>query len=207
MLNLRRYIAHIELVHARDRLTAANWDGLLVPACTHPDAELVHWLLEHGARPHRQLKKLMTMTVGSREQRLPWIDHRIVVLEVLARFCSAEDTHLSEALAAACASGNIGPAAWLVEHGADIHFTSWNAFRRAKVDCLTNAEVYGERTGDLSLYRCSSPGTRTGRRSATGAGSTESRPAARNTMLEERGSRNHFLGGFGTRDLPVDKGF
>ena len=166
MLNLRRYVykrpqdqttaevcAHIESVHARDRLTASNWDSLLVPACTHPDAELVRWLVEHGARPDKQLKTLMTMTVGSREQRLPWIDRRIAVLGVLSPFCSAEDTHLSEALAAACGSGNIGPAAWLIEHGADIHFTSWNAFRHAKVDCLTHAETYGERTGDLSLYR------------------------------------------------------
>ena len=85
-------------------------------------------------------------SVQARERRLPWIDRRIAVLEVLSPFCSSEDAHLSEALAAACGSGNIGPAAWLIEHGADIHFTSWNAFRHAKVDCLTNEETYGERT-------------------------------------------------------------
>ena len=108
-------------------------------------------------------------SVQARERRLPWIDRRIAVLEVLPPFCSSEDAHLTEALAAACGSGNIGPAAWLIEHGADIHLTSWNAFRHAKVDCLTNAETYGERTGDLAS---SSPGTRTGRHWATGASST-----------------------------------
>jgi hypothetical protein len=145
--------AHIEKVHSQLRLTPANWDTLLVPACTHPDAALLRWLVDHGARPHKQLTKLMTMTVGSQERRLAWIDRRIEVLEALVQFVPEGDTEpLSQALSSACWFNNIGPAAWLIENGADINYTSWNAFRRAKVDCLTNAEMYGDRFGDYTLH-------------------------------------------------------
>ena len=150
--------SHIEKVHLDQRLTQANWDALLVPACTHPDAAVVRWLIDHGARPQKQLTKLMSMTVGSQERRLPWIDRRIEVLEVLAEFVPKDDKKpLSQALSSACWFGNIGPAAWLIEHGADIDYRSWNAFRRAKVDCMTNAEMYGERFGDYTLYRYLQP--------------------------------------------------
>jgi hypothetical protein len=67
-------------------------DVLLVPPCTHPDATLVRWLVDRGARPQKLLKKLMKMTAGSQEDPLAWIDRRIAVLELLAPFGPEGDT-------------------------------------------------------------------------------------------------------------------
>jgi hypothetical protein len=140
-------------VDAAEKLTAANWDALLAPACSGPDEEMIRWLVEHGARPRKQLKKLLTMAVGWNERRLVWAERQIAVLGVLSTFVEDDSTDLlSAALSTACWFGNTGPAVWLIEAGADTHFLSWNAFRRTNVDCLANAEMRGERLGDYSTY-------------------------------------------------------
>lgn len=41
----------IEAVDAKDKLTAANRDALIIPACSHPDVDVIQWLIEYGARP------------------------------------------------------------------------------------------------------------------------------------------------------------
>lgn len=149
----QRVFEHIEAVHSKERLTPANWDALLIPASSAPDPEVVRWLIDHGSRPQKQLKKLMDMTVGWNERRLDWAERQIAVLNVYASFATEADQDLlSHALSTACWFGNTGPAAWLIERGADTHFESWNAFKRAKVDCLANAEMRGERLGDYSTY-------------------------------------------------------
>lgn len=164
--NLQRYIskrphgqtdeqvfAHIAAQHAKDPLTVEDWNALVGSACSHPNADVVRWLLEQGARPDAdQVAELMIATVRSQEKRLAWIERRIEVLEVLLTLCTEDDRQpLSAALAMACWFNNIGPAAWLIEHGADIRHTSWNHVRGADVDCLVNAEVYGDRSGDYTL--------------------------------------------------------
>lgn len=68
--SLERVLEHITAVDSKAKLTAANRDALLIPACSHPDADVMRWLIDHGARPQKQLKKLMTMTVGWNERRL-----------------------------------------------------------------------------------------------------------------------------------------
>ena len=149
----QRVFEHIEAVHAKERLTPANWDVLLIPASSAPDPEVVHWLIDHGSRPQKQLKKLLTMTVGWNERRLEWAQRQIAVLHVFAEFIPEDDKDLlSEALSTACWFGNTGPAVWLIERGADTHYESWNAFKGAKVDCLANAEMRGHRLGDYSTY-------------------------------------------------------
>lgn len=148
-----RVVEHVEAVHAKEALTPANWDALLIPACSRPDPEVVRWLIVHGSRPQKQLKKLMTMTVGWNERRLEWAEKQISVLEVLSTFVPVGDEDLlSHALSTACWFGNPGPSAWLIERGADTHYKSWNAFKSAKVDCLENAEMRGDRLGDYSTY-------------------------------------------------------
>ena len=143
----------IQEVDSKDKLTAANRDALLIPACTNPDADVVRWLIDQGARPHKQLKKLMTMTVGWNEGRLEWAEKQIAVLQVLADFVpDGEEELLSQTLSTACWFGNPGPAAWLIEQGADTHYESWNSLAHARVDCLTNAKMRGERLGDYSTY-------------------------------------------------------
>lgn len=150
--------AHIDKVNQSERLTPANWDALLVPACTRPDPEVLRWLVDHGSRPTKQLVKLMTMTVGGQETLLPQIERRIEVLGLLLELAPEGDPEASSrALSSACWFNNIGPAAWLIQHGADIHFMSWNALRHAKVDCLTNAEMFGERFGDYTLFHYLKP--------------------------------------------------
>jgi hypothetical protein len=144
---------HVQSVHSREALTPANWDALLIPACSNPDAEVVRWLLDHGSRPQKQLKKLLTMTVGWHERRLEWAHKQIAVLAVLAEFIPYGDQELlSQALSTACWFGNPGPAVWLIERGADTHYESWNALKRARVDCLTNAQMRGDRLGDYATY-------------------------------------------------------
>lgn len=143
----------IQAVDSKDKLTALNRDALLIPACSNPDADVVRWLIDHGARPHKQLKKLMSMTVGWNEGRLEWAEKQIAVLQVLADFIpDGEEEQLSQALSTACWFGNPGPAAWLIEQGADTHYESWNALAHARIDCLTNAKMRGERLGDYSTY-------------------------------------------------------
>lgn len=144
--------AHIDKVHSRDPLSAGEWDALVGSACSNPDAAVVQWLIDRGARPAEQLTELMRATVGSRESRLAWIDRRIEVLGILAAFCPKNDKEtLSKTLWWACWFGNIGPAAWLIQQGADIRYAEWNASRDAEVDCMVNAEIYGERSGDFAL--------------------------------------------------------
>lgn len=148
-----RVFEHVEAVHSKEGLTSANWDALLIPACSRPDAEVVRWLVDHGSRPQKQLKKLMTMTVGWNERRLEWAERQIHVLAVLVEFIPAGDGELlSQALSTACWFGNPGPAVWLIERGADTHYKSWNALKKSKVDCLTNAQMRGDRLGDYSTY-------------------------------------------------------
>lgn len=148
-----RVVEHIRAVHSKEPLTPANWDALLIPACTRPEPDLVRWLIEHGARPQKQLKKLLTMTVGWTEHRLEWAGKQIAVLRVLVELIPEGDEDLlSHALSTACWFGNTGPAAWLIDRGADTHYESWNALKQAKVDCLTNAQMRGDRLGDYSTY-------------------------------------------------------
>lgn len=150
----RRVFEHVEEVHAKEALTPANWDVLLIPACSRPDSEVVRWLIDHGSRPQKQLKKLLAMTVGWNERRLDWAERQIAVLDVFAEFVSEGETDLlSQALSTACWFGNTGPAVWLIERGADTHYESWNALKGANVDCLTNAQMRGERLGDYSTYQ------------------------------------------------------
>lgn len=149
----RRVFEHVEGVHSREALTPANWDALLIPACSNPDADVVRWLLDQGSRPQKQLKKLLTMTVGWHERRLAWAHKQIAVLAVLAEFIPDSDQELlSQALSTACWFGNPGPAVWLIERGADTHYGSWNALKRARVDCVTNAQMRGDRLGDYTTY-------------------------------------------------------
>ena len=149
----QRVFEHIEAVHAKERLTPANWDALLIPASSAPFPEVVRWLIDHGSRPQKQLKKLLEMTVGRNERRLEWAEKQIAVLNVYAGFAAEVDPDLlSRALSTACWFGNTGPAVWLIEQGADTHFETWNAFKQAKVDCLANAEMRGDRLGDYSTY-------------------------------------------------------
>ncbi len=148
-----RVFARIETVDSAERLTPANRDALLIPACSHPDSEVVRWLIDHGSRPQKQLKKLMTMTVGWHERRIEWAEKQIEVLGVFVEFIPDGDTDLlSQALSTACWFGNTGPAVWLIERGADTHYKSWNAFKQAKIDSLANAEMRGARLGDYSTY-------------------------------------------------------
>lgn len=148
-----RVFEHVAAVDSKDKLSSANWDALLIPACSRPDADVMRWLIDQGSRPHKQLKKLMTMTVGWNERRLKWADRQIAVLQVLAEFVSQGDEDLfSQALSAACWFGNPGPAVWLIERGADTHYENWNALARARVDCLANAKLRGDRLGDYSTY-------------------------------------------------------
>lgn len=143
----------VQEVDSRDKLTAAQRDALLVPVCSRPDAELLQWLIDYGSRPQKQLKKLLTMTVGWNERRLEWAERQIAVLQLLRTFVAdGEDHLLSEALSTVCWFGNTGPAVWLIETGADTHFSSWNALGQNHVDCLANAEMRGERLGDYSTY-------------------------------------------------------
>lgn len=144
--------AHIDAIDARDPLTTEQWTALVGSACSHPTAAVVTWLASRGARPQDQLTELMRATVGSKERRLPWIERRIEVLAVLDGFRADGDTEpLDQALVDACWFGNIGPAAWLIEHGADIRFAAWNFVRKADVDAFAHAEVFGERFGDFTL--------------------------------------------------------
>lgn len=145
-------IARLEKEHAKDPLTEADWTSLIGAACSHPDAALVRVLAERAQPSEEQVGELMVSVVGSREARLGWVERRIAVLDVLGDFIDEGSTEqLSKALFTACWFGDSGSAAWLIEHGADIRHTSWNAIREADVDCLTNAEIYGERTGDFAL--------------------------------------------------------
>ncbi len=134
---------HVEAVDVKDRLTAGTEMPLLIPACSHPDAEVIRWLVEHGSRPQKQLKKLMTMTVGWNERRL-WPRSRlrcsksssISCLRAMKRSC-LKHFQLLVGLATPV------PKAWLIERGADSHYESWSALARAKVDCLGNAKMRG----------------------------------------------------------------